>query len=68
MIKIMLRELMWDRDDVTAMQVHEATGISMNTLTLIKKHNHTNVKLETVDKLCKFFKCNISDLLEFTDI
>ena len=64
MIKVKLKELMWDFE-VTAKEISQKTGISENTLTHIKNKKHVNIELDTVDKLCRFFNCRIQDLLEF---
>ncbi len=66
MIKIKLRELMWDAD-VTAVKISEVTGISKTTISNIIRGKQKNVELDTIDVFCKFFKCKISDLLEFHD-
>ncbi len=64
MIKIKLRELTWD-NFTTATSIHNATGISKAMLSDIIRGKHTNVRLETINKLCKFFDCSISDILEY---
>jgi putative transcriptional regulator len=65
MIKIKLRELMWERD-VSAVEIQRATGIHTNTISGIIHGKRTNVELDTLDKLCKFFDCKLTDLLEFS--
>lgn len=64
MIKIKLRELMWDRE-VTAVEIQRVTGIGANTISYIIHGKHTNLTLDTIDKLCTFFDCKLTDLLEF---
>jgi len=64
MIRIKLRQLMWDRE-LTAVAVHKATGISQSIISEIIHNKRVNVGLDIINKLCTFLKCDISDLLEF---
>ena len=64
MIKIKLRQLLWDRD-VTAPSVHHATGISQSILSDIVRGKRTNVGLDIINKLCVYLECDINDILEF---
>lgn len=64
MIRIKLRQLMWDRD-MTAVAVHRATGISQSIISEIIHNKRVNVGLDIINKLCVFFECDINDLLEF---
>ncbi len=64
MIKIKLRQLLWDRD-VTATAVHNATGISQSILSDIVRGKRTNVGLDIINKLCVYLECDINDILEF---
>ncbi len=64
MIKIKLRQLMWDRD-LTAIAIHRATGISQSIISEIIHNKRVNVGLDIINKLCIFLECDINDLLEF---
>ncbi|HIT93081.1 MAG TPA: helix-turn-helix transcriptional regulator [Candidatus Stercorousia faecigallinarum] len=64
MIKIKLRQLLWDKD-ITATAVHKATGISQSILSDIMRGKRSNVGLDIINKLCLYLDCDISDLLEF---
>lgn len=64
MIKIKLRELMWDRN-VTAVAIHKATGISQSIISEVIHNKRVNLGLDMINKLCIFLKCDISDILEF---
>ena len=64
MIKIKLRQLLWDRE-VTATAVHKATGISQFILSDIVRGKRTNVGLDIINKLCVYLECDIKDILEF---
>ena len=41
------------------------TGLSRHTLTAMYKEEVLKVDLEALDKLCEFFECEVSDLLEY---
>ena len=47
--------------------VARETGLNRNTITLLYKETATRVEMDTMNKLCKLFKCEISDLFEFID-
>lgn len=42
------------------------TGISRSTLTKIYYSKNEMISFDVLDKLCKYFDCDISDILEFT--
>ena len=67
MIKIKLRELMWDKN-ITAIDIQRETGIHATTISKIIHNKHTNIGLETIDKLCEALDCKVQDLLEFIHI
>ncbi|MBO6088061.1 helix-turn-helix transcriptional regulator [bacterium] len=67
MIKIKLRELMWDKN-ITAVQIQKETGIHATTISRIIHNKHVNFGLDTVDKLCDVLDCRVQDLLEFERI
>jgi len=45
--------------------VARETGLHRNTITLLYNETATRLELEAIDKLCKFFECEVSDLFEF---
>ena len=65
MIKIRLREAMWEKD-VTAAEINRATGLNKANLSNIMRNKHTNVGLHTINILCNYLKCSLDDLLEYT--
>lgn len=67
MIKINLRELMWQKS-ITAKQLSKETGIGTTTISNIIHGKHKNIGLDIIDKLCDFLDCRIQDLLEFERI
>ncbi|MCK9238214.1 MAG: helix-turn-helix transcriptional regulator, partial [Thiopseudomonas sp.] len=36
-----------------------------NTVTLLYKETAQRIELDALDKLCKLFQCEVSDLLEY---
>lgn len=47
--------------------VARETGLHRNTITLLYNETATRVDLETIDRLCRLFRCAVSDLFEFSD-
>lgn len=45
-------------------EVARATGLNRNTVTLLYKETAQRIELDAIDKLCKLFECEVSDLLE----
>jgi putative transcriptional regulator len=44
--------------------VARETGLHRNTISLLYKETATRVDLDAIEKLCKLFDCQISDLFE----
>ena len=63
MIKIKLRELMWEKN-ISAVEIQKKTGIHATTISKIINGKHTNFGLDTVEKLCFVLNCNIEDLIQ----
>lgn len=66
MIIINLYNIRW-RTKVNRKELAAATGISPATITKLTKGEHVDVKLSTLEKLCKYFKCSIHDILQEVD-
>ena len=69
MIRYKLKELIAQKSfvedrRVTLEEVSEATGISRNTLSRIANTRGYSTTTDAVDKLCEFFNCEISELME----
>lgn len=64
MIKIRLRELMWEKD-ISAVEIQRETGIHAITISKIINGKHSNFGLDTVDKLCDVLDCRVQDLLVY---
>ncbi len=73
MIRFRLRELMGDKAfrenrRVTFEEVSGATGINRTTLSKMVNQRGYNTTTDNLDQLCRFFKCPISDLVEYVEI
>ncbi|MCM1339024.1 MAG: helix-turn-helix transcriptional regulator [Muribaculaceae bacterium] len=64
MIKINLRELMWEKN-ISAVQIQRETGIHATTISRIINGKQCNLGLDTVDKLCSVLDCKIQDLITY---
>ena len=72
MIRFRLAELIADkavreRRVVPLTEVAEATGIHRATLSKMANQPGANIGTEIIDKLCRFFACQPSDLLTYID-
>lgn len=64
MITCKLDDLIWQYR-TSAKDIHLKTGISENTLSNLRNNNTKRYDANTLDLLCKYFDCKVSDLLEF---
>ncbi|MGO9954166.1 MAG: helix-turn-helix domain-containing protein [Dissulfurispiraceae bacterium] len=64
MIKCNLSRLMGERKLKIA-DVARAIGVHRNTITLLYYERAQRIDFDVLDKLCKYFDCTISDILEF---
>ena len=64
MIKIHLRELMWEKN-ISAVQIQKETGIHATTVSRIINGKQQNLVLETFDKFCTVLDCKIQDLITY---
>lgn len=46
--------------------VARETGLNRNTISLLYKETATRVELDTIEKLCELFDCEVGQLLERT--
>ena len=51
---------------MSGVELHKATGISQAKISEIIRGKRTNITLDTVEKICLFLDCKISDLVEIT--
>lgn len=47
--------------------VSRETGLNRSTITALYNEDAQRVDFETIDKLCRLFKCTIPDLFEWVD-
>ncbi len=66
MIVFKLDDLIWEHR-TTAEDVFQKTGIGKSTLSTIRNGKNLNISLKTLDRLCKYFKCNVSDIMEYIE-
>jgi len=45
--------------------VARETGLHRNTITLLYKETATRIEIDTLNKLCQLFDCEVMDLLEY---
>ena len=45
--------------------VHEQTGLSRNTISLLYNEKVKRIDFDTMEKLCKLFNCSLADLIEY---
>ena len=66
MVRCHLSRLMGEHK-LKIIDVARETGLHRNTITLLYKETATRVDMETIDKLCKLFDCQVGDLFEYVD-
>lgn len=67
-LKVLLDEKAFtERRRITFNEVSAETGISRPTLTRIANTPGYNTNTDTVNALCKYFRCKPGDLLEYVD-
>lgn len=64
MIRCHLSRMMGEKK-MKVVDVARETGLHRNTITLLYNETATRVDLETIDSLCKLFRCTVGDLLEY---
>lgn len=63
MVRCHLARLMAEKK-LKIVDVARDTGLNRNTVTLLYKETAQRIDMETIDKLCEYFDCEISELLE----
>ena len=71
MIQIQIKELMAAKQQqlgktITLTEVSHETGISRMTLHRALKNHLYKLSTDSIDRLCSFFKCDLTDLLRYT--
>lgn len=70
MIRVLLKKMVDDKsfewkERLTLNDVAERTGISRATLNRVANTPGYNTNTDTLNALCKFFKCELSELAEY---
>ena len=65
MIRCHLSTLM-GRDKLRITDVARRTGLNRSTLTALYRETATRVDLQTIEKLCALFRCEVGELFEVT--
>jgi len=55
------------RSKLTYQDLSDATGISTNTITRLANNKLSRVALNTLEQLCDFFSCELSDLARLAE-
>lgn len=63
MIRCNLSRLMGERK-LKVSDVERETKLHRHKITALYKETAVKVDLDTIDKLCEFFNCNVGDLFE----
>lgn len=66
MIKIKLQNIL-DKQERSLNWVATKTGIAYSTLHKLNSNNTTSISFKTLDALCKLFKCELTDIIDFVD-
>jgi len=66
MVRCNLSRLMGEKK-LKVIDVARETGLHRNTITLLYKETATRVDLETIEKLCQLFNCEVGDLFEIAN-
>jgi DNA-binding Xre family transcriptional regulator len=70
MIRFRLKELITDQEfrtgkRITLGSIAEVTGIKQPTLSRISGTRGYNTTTDNIDKLCRYFGCQVGDLMEY---
>ena len=66
MIRIRLAYLLLD-NQAKLKELSEATGISMNNLSILKTGKARAIRFSTLDAICKALRCQPGDIIEYVD-
>ncbi|MHB1399754.1 MAG: helix-turn-helix domain-containing protein [Trichloromonadaceae bacterium] len=72
MLKIHLKRMIADKETaesrrISLSEISEATGIHISTLSRLANHRSTDTTTANLEKLCRYFKCSVAQLVEFVD-
>lgn len=66
MIIVNLKQILKEKN-ITMHELHQATGISQNTLSLFANQKSTGVQYPTLEKILRFLDVKIEDLIQFSN-
>ena len=52
------------QDKLTLLNLHEKTGVSLSTLSKLKREENVNPRIQTLIKIAQFFNVGLDDLIE----
>ncbi|MFH1112789.1 MAG: helix-turn-helix transcriptional regulator [Pseudomonadota bacterium] len=61
-------DVMLARRKVKSKQLAEFVGITEQNLSLLKNGKVKGIRLQTLDSICAFLKCQPGDILEYRDV
>lgn len=72
MIRYRLKEAIADksfkeRRHITISEIAEETGLNRSTLSKVAGVAGYNCTTDVIDKLCKYFGCQVADLMEYVE-
>lgn len=72
MLKIHLKRLIADKETaesrrISLSEIAEATGVHVSTLSRLANHRSTDTTTANLEKLCRYFKCTIDQLVEYVE-
>ena len=72
MIRYKLKELMLQKERekkcrITLEEVAQKTGVHRSTLSRISNQKAPTLKINVINKLCKYFEVEISEVIEYVD-
>ena len=65
-LDVLLAERKMHGEALTTEELSEKIGVAQSTISNLVNNRTTRISFETLDKLCKFFKCTPNDILLFT--
>ena len=66
MIIFKLDDLIW-QNRTTSKNIADETGLGTTTISRLRNGKNGNISLKTLDKLCKYFHCEITDIIEYIE-
>jgi putative transcriptional regulator len=56
-----------EKSRIKVIDISEATGINRMTLSKLLNHHDANIQTDILDRLCRYFECQVADLVEYVD-